>query len=459
MPTISQHMGAFVSGLSEASIPRDVAERARACLLNAYGIALNGHDSPSLATPRAAVLAANGETADGATLLGDGRKTTIGGATFANAALFHARTQEDSCGAAHFGPILVPLLTAMIEARGYSLAEMIPALIAGYEVGGRLEQAFAKYTTPVGLRASSVYGPAAAAAAASRLMGLDADRTTAAIGNAASFSGGLLQCWNEGSDEWRYHVGHAAQTGFMAAELARAGSISAKEIVEGRSGMAAAFARADCNADALVGDLGRDWAIHRVTFKPYPVCVFNQTPVIASLALREDVADAEIAAVRVRLNPYVIGYAGMDATGPFSSFAGMLMSTPACVAIALVYGDPDMHRLTTFDDPAIAAMIRRITLIADDDVSIHSAIVEAELADGRTSEVVRRMEPSDFAYGRSEVAVMLRRIGVKHAVPDTAFDRLEAFVEALPGGRIEDILAAFRLIEDRDAPNMEAARA
>jgi hypothetical protein len=55
---------------------------------------------------------------DGATLLGDGRKTSVGGACLANSALFHGRAQEDTCGAAHFGTILIPLLTALVEARG-----------------------------------------------------------------------------------------------------------------------------------------------------------------------------------------------------------------------------------------------------------------------------------------------------------------------------------------------------
>jgi 2-methylcitrate dehydratase PrpD len=385
----------------------------------------------------------NGENQNGATILGTGQKTTIAGAAFANAALFHARTQEDSLGAAHFGTILVPLLTGMIEARGYELNGLIPALVAGYEVGGRLELAFAKYTTPVGLRASSVYGPSAAAAAAAKLMGLSGERISAAISLASSFSGGLLQCWNEGSDEWRYQVGQAAQTGIMAAELSRNGSTAASEIVEGRSGIAAAFARTDCDAEALCADLGSAWSISRVTFKPYPVCVFNQTPVIASLTLREQIGTAGIKAVRLRLNPYVIGYAGMDARGPFSSFAGMLMSTPACVSIALLYGEPDMQRLTDFNDGGVEKMIPKISLIADESVSIWSATMEVDVEDGRTLKTVKQMGPSDFSYDRAKVSRTLRRVGEKHAVSKATFDRLDTFVENLPNGDVRDLLAIF----------------
>ena len=90
---------------------------------------------------RAAALALDGEVQGGATLFLDGRRTTIGGACLANSALFHGRAQEDTCGAAHFGTILIPLLTAMIEAKGYPLTRLIPALVAGYESGGVLEKA------------------------------------------------------------------------------------------------------------------------------------------------------------------------------------------------------------------------------------------------------------------------------------------------------------------------------
>ena len=54
------------------------------------------------------------------------------GALLANAALFHGRAQEDTCGAGHFGTIMIPLLTALVEARGAPLQRLPGALIAGF---------------------------------------------------------------------------------------------------------------------------------------------------------------------------------------------------------------------------------------------------------------------------------------------------------------------------------------
>jgi len=447
MITLCQHLSGFIHRLDVARTPPEVVEKARVCLLNGYGMGINSHRTPYAPVARAAAMAMNGEQRNGATLLGDGRKTVIGGACLANSALFHGRTQEDTCGAAHFGTILIPLLTALIEARGYPMERLIPALVAGYEAGGLFEKSCAAYTTPVGLRASAIYGAIAAAAAAGKLMDLDEGRLGAALANAASFSGGLLQSFAEGTDEWRYQVGVAANIGWIAAELAAAGSVSATQPFEGKSGFVRAFARVDCDVGTLAAGLGREWATLRVTFKPYPVCAFNQTPVTAALALRDKLAGAATRAVRVRMNPYETGYAGMDAIGPFSSISGTLMSIPFCIAATLLYGIPDMRRMTTYDDPKIAELIGCITLISDPNVASLCAVIEADTVDGRTLVQDQRMTTDDYAYDRVTVSKLLRRIGSEEGVPSVAFDRLETFVERWPAAPLSDVLAAFSMVE------------
>ena len=451
MRTLSSAIGIFVAGLTPARLPAAVVEKARACLLNAYGMALNGHNTPYAPVARQAALALDGEVAAGATLLGAGRRGTIAGACLANSALFHGRAQEDTCGAAHFGTVLIPMLTALIEARRLPLERLLPALVAGYEAGGLLEAALAAETTPRGFRATTTYGAIAAAAAASRVMGLDPAVTGAAVAIAASLTGGLLQSFADGSDEWRYQPGMVAWNGLTAAELARAGAVSAPFALEGKAGLAASFAGMAL-PDGLAGRLGHDWATLRVTFKPFPVCAFNQTPVTCALALREELSGAMPTAIRVRMNPYETGYAGMDATGPFHSVSGTLMSIPFCVATTLRHGVPTMGHMTRYDDPAVAALIERTTLITDPGVPVLSAIIEVDTAQG-TRRREQKMTPADYAYDRARLAAMLRRIGAEEGVPMAAYDRLEAFVDHLPAGDITDVIAAFSLLPCPHAAN------
>src|SRR3954471_24616456 len=115
--SLAQLMGEFVAGLQTTSVPAVVVEKARTLLLNGYGIGLGCHDTPYAPVARRAALAADGERPDGATILGHGARVGVGWAAVANAALFHGRAQEDTCGAAHFGATLIPLLTAIIEAK------------------------------------------------------------------------------------------------------------------------------------------------------------------------------------------------------------------------------------------------------------------------------------------------------------------------------------------------------
>ncbi|WP_196247284.1 MmgE/PrpD family protein, partial [Bordetella hinzii] len=218
----TRELARFLVGLARPdALPPDVLEKARVSLLNGYGIGLACADTPYAPVAARAALAMYGEQAGGATLLNDGRRTSMAGAVLANAALFHGRAQEDASGAAHFGAILIPLLTAAAETGRMPLSRLLPALVAGYEAGGLLESGFAADTTPAGLRASPLYGTVAAAAAASVAMGLDEDRAAAALANAVSFTGGVLQSFADGTDEWRYQLGVAANNGWLAAELAR----------------------------------------------------------------------------------------------------------------------------------------------------------------------------------------------------------------------------------------------
>jgi len=442
----------FVCGLDMTSIPPEVLERARLCLLNGYGIGLGCHDTPYAPVARRTALALDGERPAGsalpsATLLGDGRRTSVAGAVLANAALFHGRAQEDASGAAHLGTEMIPLATAMIEAWGYPLERLLPALVAGYEIGGLLEEAHAGHTSPAGLRSSTVYGPIACAAMAARLMDLPADRTAAAMAIAASTTGGNLQSFADGTDEWRYQVGMVANSGHVAARLAAEGAVTAPYAVEGKAGLIRTMARATPDAEALAAGLGTAWKIHRVAFKPFPVCAFNQSPVTAALRLRERLAGRAVASVAVRMNPYETGYAGMDATGPFASISGTLMSIPFCIATALVHGAPSMRHMTTYDDADVNRLVGRVTLVTDASVPTLSCIIEATLADGGREVEDLRMTAKDYAYGWDATSALIRRVGAETGVPAAAYDRLEGFCRGLPAGGIAEVLGAFAMLD------------
>ncbi|WP_197672295.1 MmgE/PrpD family protein [Cupriavidus nantongensis] len=443
--SLSLRLAEFVCSLSVQTVPVDVLDKARACLLNGLGMARGSMTTPytSVACAALSESASLGEECCGATLLANGRRSSVIHAALANAALFHGRAQEDTCGAAHIGAIVIPLLAAMLEAEKWPIARLLPALIAAYEVGGLIEQAYSPITTAAGLRASPLYGTLAAAAAAAYLMGLNVRQTSAAIANAASFTGGLLQSFEDGTDEWRYQVGTAAIQGYIAASLARAGSVSSSHAFEGRFGFAVAFARTTCDVGTLAAKLGREWATHRVTFKPYPVCAFNQTPVIAALKLRESLSGRTIKAIEVRMNPFEAGYAGMDATGPFHSISGTLMSTPFCVSTTLLHGVPTYARMTDYEDKEVARLISRTTLVGDPDVDRLCCVIELQLDDGDVIRHRQTMAASDYAYDFDDVSRLVCRVGAETSVPEEAYSTIGAFAKDPESVGIARVVACF----------------
>src|SRR3546814_10371695 len=95
--SLSETIAKFVVSLDDSTIPTDVMEKTKTCLLNSYGIGLGCLGTPYALVARSAALAMNGEREQaGATLLGDGRRTTVAGEALANSALFHGRDRKST---------------------------------------------------------------------------------------------------------------------------------------------------------------------------------------------------------------------------------------------------------------------------------------------------------------------------------------------------------------------------
>ena len=445
-PTICDDLAAFALDFDIAGTPADVVERSRICLLNSLGMALAGLRAGHVAVAQTAALAIGGGTVvGGAVLLAGGRQATIAGACLGNAALFHARAQDDSCGAAHFGTALVPLVLALIEARDLPVERLLPALIVGYEVGGALEQLYAAPATCNGFRASTIFGTLAAAAAAGRLMGFTRVQIAAAIGCAASLSGGLMHSAFAGTDEWRYQIGAAAFNGFVAAELVAAGAQASPHALEGAGGFIRAFAGP--GPMTRPHQLGLEWSLHRTELKPYPVCAFNQSPVSLALALREQAPPDTIERLTVTLDPVAATYPGLANFGPFSTLAGTLLSLPFCVASALVHGCSTLALLTAFDDPRVRELIGRIDIASEPALPAKSVQMRVVRHDGSVLQVGMdrvgaRPDSRHDVFGR------LSEIIRQESLPQASLDMIATFVDRLPAAPIALLHQAFAIARE-----------
>ncbi len=446
MPTISQRIAAFTSTLAYEDIPDKVVEKSKVSLLHNLGVAIAGRSLVAASVLRYVdALGEHGPSAS-ARLLLSGRAVTPETAAFVNAALMHARAQDDVYfpGLTHVGSIITPAVLGVGEQLATSGRDMLTALIAGYEAAGAISQGFAKRTTARGFRASGIYGGFGAAAAVARLLRLDADATANAIGIVASMAAGTNQTWVAGTQEWQFQVGLAARNGILAARLAAAGGTGAPDALEGSAGFYAAF-MGDLEQVAQVGgDLGTQWRSLDVTYKPYAVCAILQSPVQQAilLARQHELKAQNISAVRLTLNPAEAAYPGTDSTGPFIDTGATLMSAQFCLAVALAQQAVRGSDLKRFADPLLQPLIQRTRVQADAQLGVRSFILEVDLANGQTLRHASHAKEEPFNWDRAGVMNNLHAMGDELPIGTEGIRRLGETVLSAERKTVAEIVSA-----------------
>jgi len=200
-------LGAFIQDTPFAALPADVVEKTKRHILDTFGATLAG----ALAfEPRQARAVLDG--AGAAPLWGTGIRLNARDAALANGVAAHALELDDTGGCDHSGAVVLPAAMAALSAcdRAVSGRELVTAVALGYDVARRVLEACGGYAAHngAGWHSTATCGVFGAAAAAARLLGLDGAATTAALGHAASFSGGLWarrragcwrRCWPRGA--------------------------------------------------------------------------------------------------------------------------------------------------------------------------------------------------------------------------------------------------------------------
>jgi 2-methylcitrate dehydratase PrpD len=260
-------------------------------------------------------------------------------------------------------------------------------VIAGYEVSTRIGAAI----QPAHYRYFHTTGTVGClgAAAAGALLAAPGDARVAAdaMATATTFASGLQQAFRSDAMTKALHAGHAAQVGVQAAQAAAHGVNGVHDILEGDAGFGAALCGKPDWRDVTAG-LGTDFNITRITQKNHGCCGHTFAAIDAAMQIVRDhgLDPARIAAVRVAT--YQVA---LDVTGNFQPTTAFeaRFSLPYVVAHGLLHGAVrlDAFQPQRMADPAIRALMARITLTADADLTAafprqRAARVEIEMADG-----------------------------------------------------------------------------
>jgi len=296
--TYAQRQAAFVAGLRFDDLPGEVVESVAERVLDTLGIALAASALDTSDAVRS--VAASWAGAGQASAIGLRDRVPAPSAALVNGALAHSLDFDDTHlpSILHPSACVVPAVLAAGQATSASGRDVVTAAAAAYELCVRL--GMAAYDPEVrnnvffekGLHATSICGTVAAAAAAAKIAGLDAEGIESAIGIAASMGAGLLEANRAGGTVKRIHCGWAAHAGLTAAALAAAGITGPPTVLEGRFGFFNALCDGQADLDATVDGLGERWETPGIHFKPYPANHFTHAGIDAALALRDEGVEA-----------------------------------------------------------------------------------------------------------------------------------------------------------------------
>ncbi|MGH6913205.1 MAG: MmgE/PrpD family protein, partial [Geminicoccales bacterium] len=321
-------------------------------------------------------------------------------ATLINTSMAHALEYDDlHCELPiHSGVVVLPVVLAVAETRpNASGAEAAAAIIAGTEVLCRLARATRSYRGHAGFRGwnpTAVVAGFGAAAAAGRMLGLDAAGIARAMGLAYAQASGNQQCIEDGGLVKRMQPGLVAEAGVRAAWLAQAGVTGATHALEGRNGFFAVYEQGEYDAGPLTSGLGSSFEIERIGFKRYPVCGMAQPAIDALRELQAEHgfrAD-DVEAIEVHGSKFVVDMVGRPYRPGDSPDVDAQFSLPYCLATVLATGNLRLADLSPEHtlDARRRAQADRIPVVLDPALQGKwSARVAVRLHDGRAFDRTR----------------------------------------------------------------------
>jgi 2-methylcitrate dehydratase PrpD len=265
-PPITGILAEFVATHPSGGWDAAVEREAHRTLQNWLGCAIGASQH---ATALAA-LAAVQELAPAAqaSILGRAERVDMGSAALLNGITSHTFDYDDT----HLKTIIHPAgpvasaALALAEQRGASGRQFVDALVLGIDVSCRVGNMIYPDHYDRGWHITGSTGMLGAAAACSRLLGLDAAKTAMALGIAASQPIGVREQF--GSMTKSFHVGGAARAGLMSALMARHGYTSSARALEAPRGLAQTYS-AKCDWREIADQLGERFEISFNTYKPF----------------------------------------------------------------------------------------------------------------------------------------------------------------------------------------------
>jgi 2-methylcitrate dehydratase PrpD len=307
------------------------------------------------------------ESAGSCTALGHARALDSAGAAFVNGTAAHGEDFDDTFegGPVHAGAVVVPAVLAVCEREKLSGSAALAGIAIGAEVMCRASLVAPKRIHKAGFHPTAVLGAIAAAAGVAASLRFSNSQFVNALGIAGSMASGIIEYLTEGAWTKRMHPGWAAQSGIRAADLARAGFVGPRTVLEGTHGLYFGFAHTtEGDWDKLLEGFGSRWVARTLAFKPYACGTMTQPYVdcarrlakgIELESIEEIVCEAAEGTVHRLWEPLAAKQQ------PPNAYAAKF-SQPYCIAAGFVLGHAGLEAFTEerVRDPRLRALAAKV---------------------------------------------------------------------------------------------------
>lgn len=361
--TISQILSDFIYEIDFNDLPDKVQDKLKLHTLDTIGVILGGSAYPASKMAYKSVFG-TGMNSNLGPVTVIGMKSTAPAliAAFINGTNGHGLEFDDGYNGIHPGAPIIPSSLAAAQLIDASGKKLLEGIACGYEVAIRIHKAIFPEHRRIGFHPTGTCATFGAAAAAGKIIGLNSDQITNALGLAGTQVAGLREGTGAASAMMkRIHAGKAASNGLLSALLAKEGYLAPSTILEGKSGFLNLYSNR-YNQNEILSNLGKQYNLVDAYIKPYPTCRHMHGPIQSLLSLRnaKNIMDDDIKKITVEIYREGTYFTDQNPT----SFYDAQFSMPYVLSAAAVDGELTLEQLTEkkLQDCKIKKLCRKVEI-------------------------------------------------------------------------------------------------
>ncbi len=381
---VTRTLARYVVDAKPSDIPDAVKHEGVRSILNWLGCAVGAARHEAVECALAALSPFAGPAQ--ASVLGRREKTDILNAALMNGITSHVFDFDDT----HLPTIIHPsgpvasAIFPLAEYQPVTGADLLHAFILGVEVECRIGNAVYPNHYDVGWHITGTAGVFGAAAAAGKLLGLNEQHMTWALGIAGTQSSGFREMF--GTHCKSFHPGKAAQNGLASALLAQKNFTSSNQVLEAKRGFANVMSTKQ-DYSRITEGLGKTFEVTLNSYKPFACGIVIHPSIDGCVQLKKEygLTGGEVEKVELTVAPLVLELTGKRT--PQVGLEGKFSVFHSC-AVAILYGAAGEKEYSDemVRDPRVIALRDRVDAVIDKKLRDDEVYVRITLKDGRKLE-------------------------------------------------------------------------